>query len=182
MPEDYGLTPGLPEELRSPTGLISYARTHPGGIHALFRRASPQGQASALLGQAQDVGLFNPLGSPRIRELMRRRALANYYAGRRRAGILSQLYGLDPSQRLAALANQDIAGHGELSSEISNADYAELTANRPFLQSLYGQQLSYAQQRELEKIRAQQQTPAALGGLAGQAGAAVIGHYLPSGK
>ena len=92
--------------------------------------------ASYLLGQAGQSGLFNPTGSPQIRRLMRNRAMRNFENRRRRSGILSQLYGLDPNQSRAAMVGSDIAGHGALSQGLMDADYQESTANRPFLQSL----------------------------------------------
>ena len=131
--------------------------------------------ASYLLGQAGQSGLFNPTGSPAIRRLMRNRAMRNFENRRRRSGILSQLYGLDPNQSRAAMVGSDIAGHGALSQGLMEADYQEATANRPFLQNLLSGQIGYEQQRRMQREAQRAAQRGGIGQLAGGAAGMLLG-------
>lgn len=127
-----------------------------GGIGKALGSRTAIGQAQGMLGEAREAGLFNPTGSPRIRALMRRRRLQDYRNARRRAAVGSRLYDLDPSRASAASNMADIAGTEGLSRSLGDADYEELTSNRDFYRSLFGQQLGHEQalQREREAAKA----------------------------
>src|SRR5574341_634972 len=142
---------------------------------------SYSGQAKNMLGEARSAGLFDPTGSPRIRALMRRAALNRYLNARKRAGTSASLYGLDPSQTRAAQVYGDIAGHEGLASELGNADYNELTANRDFYKNLFGQQLGHEQALQLARQQAKAQSRGGVGQLLGTAAGLLlpgIGSFL----
>jgi hypothetical protein len=141
--------------------------------------SNPMNIAKEAIGGAREAGHFSAMGSPRLRALRRRRAMQLNAARRQAQGGAGQLYGLDPMQQKAALIRGDVAGNAALTSGLMGADFEEEQGQRQFLQGLYGQQLSYEQQRQLQK---QQEKAAASGGIGqavGAIGGAVINKYLP---
>lgn len=151
------------------------------GISSMLGSRSTIGQARNMLGEAQGAGLLSPTGSPRIRALMRRRALQDKMNARRRAMVGSRLNDLDPSRTAAALNMADIAGTEGLSGALGEAEYGELTANRPFYQGLFGQQLGHEQNMALERERARQASRGGLGSMLGTAAGMLlpgVGSYL----
>jgi hypothetical protein len=133
------------------------------------------GQAQDLLGQARGAGLFDPFGSPRIRALMRQRAMQLFGAGQQNAQGLSRLYGLDPYQQRAALAGQGLMGTGQLTGALNNAEYTGATSNIPFYQNLYNSNLNFARQQNLQQQQQKAAQQGAFGSILGQG----IGMLVP---
>jgi hypothetical protein len=137
------------------------------------------GQSQQMLSGARESGILDPLGSKRIRDILRRRAMMGRQSGMKRAGILSQLYGLDPSQTRAGLLNADIAGTGGMINALTEADYNELTANRPFYQGLFSGGLQHQQAMQLAKMQQDAERRGGIGNVLGSVGGQILGRYLP---
>ena len=132
-------------------------------------------------GQADNQGLLNPAGDPRIVALLRRSALANYDANQRSSSVLSRLYGLDPMQQRGAIVNSEIAGRAGLSDTLNRNELTSRMGQRDFLQRLYMQEQEQANQRRIAKEAADAQSSAGWGSLAG----GVLGtaaHFIPGYK
>jgi len=132
--------------------------------------------AQGLIGQANQQGLFNPMGSPAINQAVRSHALRNADNARRRSALLSRLMGLDPNQARVAAVNADAQGSANTSDALNNARYGQLMGGQQFARSLFTGQLSNEQnlQNQLRMIKAQRDATnpgigGFVGGLAGQA-------------
>jgi hypothetical protein len=133
------------------------------------------GMAGNLVRQGQQSGLFDPFGSPRLRALLRQRALQLGQAQNQSAQGYGQLYGLDPMQRRAAMANSMISGAGNVAGALNNAEYEGANANANHLWNLLGQGLSGQQQMALQ----QQQQRAQNSGGFGQILGGIAGSLIP---
>lgn len=124
-----------------------------------------------MLGSAQQAGLFDPFGSPRLRAMLRQRAMQLYGAQQQNAQGMSHLWGLDPYQQRAAMAGAGIQGTGNLVGALNNAEYQGATSNIPFYQGLFNNQANFQQQqalmRQQQKMQAQGGFGQLLGGVAG---------------
>lgn len=142
---------------------------------------NPIAQANDLAGQYQREGFFNPYGSPRLRALRRRAALQRRQAMMQANQGAAQLYGLDPMQQRAALAQGNVYGNAATSGELANADLQTEQEQAGFGRQLFMGNLDYARQRQLQKELAKQQSQggigAAFGGLVGN----VAGGWLSPG-
>ena len=130
---------------------------------------SAAGISRGVIKEASEGGLFSPFGSPRLRALRRRRALAQNEAMRRRAGASSQLYGLDPMQRRQAMVESNIGQNAALSGSLGEADFQEEMGGRDFARGLFGGELDFQRQRQLAKEQAKAQSGGAFGSLLGAA-------------
>lgn len=126
-----------------------------------------------LLGQAGEAGLFNPLGSPRLRALRRRQYAANANAMRGRTSSYGRLLGLDPMAQRQALVDSDIGANQSLAGGLNQAEFDESNENRGFFRDLYRGELDFQRQRELqrqaERAAARGGMGQVVGGLAGRA-------------
>jgi len=133
-----------------------------------------EAQAGRALQGAESAGLFDPLGSPRIKALMRQFALRQADARRRRGALLGQLAGLDPYQQRYAMVQNDIGANSDVSNILGQSELEGLTSNRDFLQRLFMGQLDRATQERLAKQQADAQQSGMFGQLLGGLGGAII--------
>ncbi len=139
-----------------------------------------EGQAGNMLQGAQASGFFDPTGSARITALTRRRALRGADNARRRAAILSRLYGLDPNQSQQALVNADTEASGATQEAMNQAQLGQLFQNQDYFRNLFGQQLGNEQQRNMLRYQRDLNRPTLggqIGGLIGQGAGAFLGGY-----
>lgn len=108
------------------------------------------GQAEGMLNEARAAGIFDPTGR-RLRDMLARRAMLRYRAGQSRAGLLGQLYGLDPSQQRAAQVQQGIMGQEGLAGALNEADLQGYGQGSDFYRNLFMGGLDFERQRQLQK-------------------------------
>ena len=149
------------------------------------RAASFPGVQSRLIGQAGEQG-FLGVNDPRLRDLMRRRILSGGDARRRRAALMAQLAGLDPSQQRSALLDADIEASGQTAGELSDADLQLAMRDQDYARQLLGRSVDYdlgiarMGQEEQRDARFQQRENqgGGFGGFIGQAAGALTGGFL----
>ena len=136
-------------------------------------------QAQGFIQGAQGAGYFSPGGSPQIMEQTKRLALRNSENARRRSALLSRLMGLDPNQARVASVNQDAESSGQTQGALQGAQLGQLTGAQDWARGLFGQQLSFEQQKQLAKymqdLQQRGQTSGMIGGLIGTGAGAFLG-------
>ena len=122
----------LPESFNAPTGASGPAWYEPGGgtdplsdlggygqnfpdLMSVIRHLIARGGA----GNDPTSGVFSP---DYLRNQLRRRAMANSAAARRRAGVGARFAGLDPMQARASAIDADIRAGSDLTDALNEAD------------------------------------------------------------
>lgn len=138
--------------------------------------------ATGMLRTAGQQGLFDPLGSPRLRAAFRSRLLAKGAARRRRAGLLARLSGMDQLGTQNALQNteQDIAG--DTANEFGNFDLSNLQKSQDFYGNLFNNQLRNQQEQELARRQQRSGFWGGVGSLIGGPVASYLTGFLPQPK
>lgn len=149
------------------------------GIGGLARRVAGQNQYGAIdragiLG-AQDLGFFDPKGSPVLREQIRRGAIRTARNRRLKGRTLFGLGGLDPAQARAASLNLEQGIGEDTSNFINDANLAELTGNRDYFRGRFGDALGFERQQQIERMRAKAAKDAQGGGGIGGAIGGIVG-------
>ena len=72
------------------------------------------GQGQRQVGKAGEAGFFDPMGSPAIREAIRRRAMQAGDTARARTRLSGDVYGLDPAQKAFGNLQSDLNAQGDV--------------------------------------------------------------------
>jgi len=124
-------------------------------------------------------------GPDYLRNFLRKRAMMNSEASRRRAFNLSRLAGLDPFQQRQALLDENQGASRDLVSGLNEADMAGASGYQDWIRKLFmgerGNEQQQAQLRLQGQIQAQNQ-PNFLGELAGIAGGKALDYFIPTRK
>lgn len=142
-----------------------------------FAGRTSTGAADRLVGMGQDAGFFDPSGT-KMRAMRRRQAMRGARNRRRRGEVTSRLAGLDPFQQRAALFDLDRDVSGRTADFLTEADLNESMGNRDYFRDLFGGQLGFERQRQLDREAYDRSKPRfgdILGGIAGQAAGAFMG-------
>lgn len=116
-----------------------------------------------------------------LRDATRRSILTNASSQNRNAGIGASLFGLDPMQKRAALAESGRNASAGVSGALNNADLAGLSGHQDFIQRLLSGERGY-QQNDIESIRAAEEAKKARGNpfakAAGYVGGKIVNKFL----
>jgi hypothetical protein len=122
-------------------------------------------------------------GPDYLRNFLRKRAMMNSEASRRRAFNLSRLAGLDPFQQRQALLEENQGASRDLVSGLNEADLAGASGYQDFLRRLFmgerGNEQTQQQLRLQGQIAAQNQ-PNFLGELAGMGAGKALDYFIPT--
>lgn len=166
-----------------PNGLGSFTPALGGALERRGVSRGAMGINQEILGRAREAGFFDPFGSPRLRALRRRRALQLADIQRGRAGTYGRLIGLDPMSQRAALSRADISANAGMAGGLLGADVEEQQRNLDFFRQLYGGELDFQRQRQLEREAAKREASGgigtAVGGFAGKIGGRLIDKWIP---
>jgi hypothetical protein len=136
------------------------------------------GALEGILGQGQAGGYFDPSGSPRLREALRRRALQGGDAQRRRAAVMSRLHGLSPEQARVAMLDADMGATQGTADAMNEGELQQLLGGQDWFRQLFSGQLDFQRQQMLQK-EAARQAKEARGSPWGQILGAGLGAVLP---
>lgn len=125
-----------------------------------------------LIAQGQGQGAFGP---DFLRKALRRRALMNAASQRRGAGATASLYGLDPAQRRAALAQGDIGAGSQLAESLNQADLAGLSGYQDMIRSILGSERGQESQYLAEQRALHEQNRGGIGGFLGELAGTAVG-------
>lgn len=99
-----------------------------------------------LLRGGAGAGYFDPMGSPLLREQLRRGVFRTAGNRRRRGEILARLAGLDPNQQRQAMLDVNRDYGREVSGALNEADLRDLQGRQEFFRNLQMQTLPYQYQ------------------------------------
>ena len=146
-------------------GLGNYARQYGAGMLP----GQPEYMARQ---QLQD---FNPYGTPRLRNLMRRRVINNARSQMRGGQTLGRLYGLDPQQQnYANVLGQQQAGEG-VANSLNDFEAGLANRGQDYLERLMFNRLDAATQERIARQQAKAQQQGGFGHTLGSLAGAGIG-------
>lgn len=128
-----------------------------------------------VLNEASQAGYFSPFGSPRLRALRRRKFLQNSAAARAATGGYGRLIGLDPQSQRQLMTQATLGANANLAGGLNEGELQDQASNVGFFRNLYGSELDYQRQRQMQRDA---QKAASRGGV-GQFLGSVAGAFLP---
>jgi hypothetical protein len=128
-------------------------------------------------------GMQGVFGKNYLTNLMRKRAVANADAGRRRTSTLAQLSGLDPMQYRGAMVDADIAGNQGTVGALNDAEMQDAEGYQAMIRDFlnrerYGVEVPSEAANVANRYASDRQKQDFWGGLAGQAVGAGAGALL----
>jgi hypothetical protein len=148
----------------------------PGGSPINFFEGMAPGRklAGDIINRGGAAGAFGPYF---LRNMLRKRALANADAQRRRMSVTSTMYGLDPAQaRVAAIEAENNANAG-LAGSLNDAEMTGLQRYQDYVMQLLTGERGMAEQQRMQDKQRKAAEAAGWGSLAGGATSAAIGKW-----
>jgi hypothetical protein len=150
---------------------------NPAAIAGQFTANAPIGSApntQTMLRGGAAAGYFDPMGSARLRDLRRRRAVELAQIQRQSAGTYGHLVGLDPGSQRQALIDANLNANAGMAGSLNAEEAAMGNDTQNFYRGLYGQEQDYQHQMALQREANKQASKGGWGQLAG----GLVGSFL----
>lgn len=141
------------------------------------------GMARGAVGAGQAAGFFDPMGSPVLRDALRKRALRAAIARRRRGDIVGRLAGLNPMAARQNIVDTERDTSAQTAGMINEGDFRLDQGNQDWVRGLMGRGWGYEEQMKADERQRKfaESQRGGVGGMLGTLAGSALG-ALPYGQ